>query len=157
MPILRQMNSRDGENSLNRGHSNGSAALAATGAEDTSWSPNRRTHKLSNGEVIWDLAGNVWEWVYDDNITKQGLNGYVAEGLAKDKAKWGPAGDYSYEESSKEKGGLGYGYLNDSAGAVLRGGGWSVETKVGVFNASLYSGPSDSNNLIGFRCARSLQ
>ena len=23
----------------------------------------KRTHNLENGEVIWDLAGNVWEWV----------------------------------------------------------------------------------------------
>jgi hypothetical protein len=27
----------------------------------------KRTHILSNGELIWDLAGNVWEWV-DWNI-----------------------------------------------------------------------------------------
>ncbi|MCK9293235.1 hypothetical protein M0P25_04125, partial [archaeon] len=30
--------------------------------------PQRRTLTLTNGEVIWDLAGNVWEWT-DDNIT----------------------------------------------------------------------------------------
>ena len=27
----------------------------------------RRTHTLSNGEVIWDVAGNAWEWVKDDS------------------------------------------------------------------------------------------
>lgn len=27
------------------------------------WNLYRRTHYLSNGEVIWDFAGNVWDWV----------------------------------------------------------------------------------------------
>ena len=27
------------------------------------WNLNRRTHRLSNGAVIWDFSGNVWEWV----------------------------------------------------------------------------------------------
>lgn len=26
------------------------------------WNEYRRTHYLSNGEVIWDFSGNVWEW-----------------------------------------------------------------------------------------------
>ena len=31
------------------------------------WNKQRRTHTLSNGEVIWDMSGNAWEWVKDDN------------------------------------------------------------------------------------------
>ena len=31
------------------------------------WNKQRRTHTLSNGEVIWDVSGNAWEWVKDDN------------------------------------------------------------------------------------------
>jgi hypothetical protein len=34
----------------------------------TTGSNQRRTLTLSNGEVIWDLAGNVWEWT-DKNIS----------------------------------------------------------------------------------------
>ena len=34
----------------------------------------KRTHHLSNGEVIWDVAGNVWEWVIDDNVNDYGDN-----------------------------------------------------------------------------------
>jgi hypothetical protein len=29
------------------------------------WHENRRTHVLSNGEVIWDFSGNLGEWVDD--------------------------------------------------------------------------------------------
>jgi hypothetical protein len=38
------------------------------------WSRFRRTHQLSNGEVIWDVSGNVWEWLrfglekYEDEL-----------------------------------------------------------------------------------------
>ena len=31
------------------------------------WNKQRRTHTFSNGEVIWDVSGNAWEWVKDDN------------------------------------------------------------------------------------------
>ena len=30
------------------------------------WNQQRRTHTLSNGYVVWDVAGNVSEWVRDD-------------------------------------------------------------------------------------------
>ena len=29
----------------------------------TEWNLYRRTHVLSNGEVIWDFSGNVWNWI----------------------------------------------------------------------------------------------
>lgn len=34
-------------------------------------SSQRRTLTLSNGEVIWDLAGNVWEWTAGQTISGQ--------------------------------------------------------------------------------------
>ena len=50
-----------------------------TGKEcsQNSWNTLRRTHMLSNGNIIWDFSGNVSEWISNDNqidtagITKQ--------------------------------------------------------------------------------------
>ena len=64
-----------GTGGLYRGHSDGtvsprnSQALAAgpdndgyIGTGNSGFSIERRTHTLSNGEIIWDLSGNEWEW-----------------------------------------------------------------------------------------------
>jgi hypothetical protein len=162
-----------GSNSLNRGNSNGSAALAADASDSngcvgitsngdpadncgSAWHVNKRTHTLSNGEVIWDIAGNAMEWV-QGNLTSQGLNDYVSQNpanvpdAAAGKLKWGPAGNYTAKNSG-EYGGLGYGYLNYSGGAVLRGSRWNFNTLAGVFASDLGLAPTYSGVGVGFRC-----
>jgi len=86
-----------GTNQMSDGHSDddGSGALVAdiTGDPDdnpcvntgqscdtSTWSTQRRTYKLSNDEYIWDLGGNVWEWV--DQAT------YAAYPVANNWAAW---------------------------------------------------------------------
>ncbi len=69
-----------GSGSLWRGHSDNApaGALAAStndadgysGTGNVAPSVERRTHTLSNGQVIWDMSGNVWEWL-DDTILGQ--------------------------------------------------------------------------------------
>ncbi len=34
-----------------------------------------RTHVLSNGEILWDLAGNVWAWIDTQCDTTAWYNG----------------------------------------------------------------------------------
>ena len=41
------------------------AYLSFAECSQTQWHFHRRTHQLSNGVLIWDFAGNVWEFVKD--------------------------------------------------------------------------------------------
>ncbi|MFW7381378.1 MAG: hypothetical protein ACOH5I_21390 [Oligoflexus sp.] len=66
-----------GAGELNRGHSDGSPTGPCPASADdslafveTNCTPRstgsfveKRTHWLNSGEIIWDLAGNVWHWV----------------------------------------------------------------------------------------------
>jgi hypothetical protein len=66
-----------GEGTVPRGHSDATPYLSlpltseadpyyGTGNSASSGSEQKRTHQLSTGDVVWDLAGNVQEWVYED-------------------------------------------------------------------------------------------
>lgn len=113
------------------------------------WHKQKRTHNLFNGQMIWDLAGNVAEWVKDNNTVDYGLNDYISritttshttagrlsggtttvERVAKD--QFGPRGDY-VDHVSDIYAGLGYADMNlsdprlpngpiPSGGTVVRG------------------------------------
>jgi len=66
----------------------------------------RRTLTLTNGEVIWDLSGNVWEWTNNTIQRKDQPDGYLN---STDEAY---TGGWNYEDYSKASGGT-Y-YLNSS-------------------------------------------
>jgi hypothetical protein len=165
--------STSGANALNRGHSDvSSIGLAASldsdpcfGTGQASCANNtnadftqKRTHALASGEVIWDVAGNVVEWVKQDIVAGppyEGADNFISQqpwtsGLNHPEM-WGPFGNYALKNSG-EYGGLGHGYLGYSAGAVARGGTWYNNTNSGVFWASLFVGPLFSDSSTGFRC-----
>jgi hypothetical protein len=70
----------------------------------------KRTHTLSNDEIIWDFSGNVYEWVKDDLTYGEVVNtSPVATMTFNEVAKWGP--QFSYTDGSFKSspyGGLGY-------------------------------------------------
>jgi type II secretory pathway pseudopilin PulG len=161
-----------------RGHSDNSPANAASdgadpyyGTGNTSPSEQRRTLTLSNGQTIWDIAGNVWEWVdYSilttemptprtgwlefNQITNWSTNlGYDNVG-PKDKSKTGSNGvgristdpDTSYSNNTP---------YDNTVHAFFRGGTYGSVINAGVFSLELDISPTyTSNGGVGFRCAR---
>ena len=56
---------------------------SGVGECDSPWHSRRRTHKLSNDEVIWDVAGNLCEWVKEDlkdtHVATTTSNSYISQ------------------------------------------------------------------------------
>jgi hypothetical protein len=136
--------------------------------DDNGWSVYRRTFHLADDQVIWDFAGNVWEWV----------DWYVP--LAADRANYGEVTDdflevnlclataampdESFKSLNTEMTGLinahGLGRyhptaVDDDAGAAMRGGNFMHGTCNNGIYALGMGYPPDSDHIIcrvGFRC-----
>jgi len=132
----------------------------------------RRAHFLNNGEVIWDLGGNVNEWV---DWTTGGIvftsGPYTCDGAwtdpfnvncaglqARDYLPANPAGiaENQYTASLHGVGkimGTAEENRNSSAGgAAIRGGSWITKINGGIFNLNLEHGPEYTSTNLGFRC-----
>ena len=171
-----------GEGSLNRGHSDNTPSnpLEASGDDNkacekteqtcssSTWDSQRRTHTLSNGEVIWDMSGNVDEWMKDQNTSIFENDSYISQITNADypnskslngdtrtlKGHFGPSGDHT-GLSSSPYGGLGYGALGafgDEGVGILRGGNYSRNVNSGVFSTRLDIQDADPRDKTGFRC-----
>lgn len=168
-----------GNGSINSGHSDGtpnntlaasatdSDACSGTGetCSDTVWDLQRRTFKLSTNDVIWDFAGNAWQWMKDTNATAFGADAYMQAvtnvthstsgtvGTVTGTAKtlFGPAGDYTALNASPF-GGLGRGYLNSATGGISRGGSYPNGTDDGIFAVILDNAATFTSVRYGFRC-----
>jgi len=123
----------------------------------------RRTHRLSNGEVVWDLAGNLWQWT-DDVV--RGPNKPVGGGASW--VDWPSVTDYgtlSYDvlkpsdsswDLNKRVGRYYQGASTDVDYAFLRGAIWDYGSNAGVFTLDLFVAPVYSGiSSVGFRCALS--
>lgn len=128
----------------------------------------RRTHTLTNGEVIWDLSANVWEWV--NWIVTPANKAYVAarpintpQGFeefrdlnvnigATDEMKpstWQPV--FLNLTSADGIGRYDAG-INSSGGYAVRGGSYWYGDSSGIFTLDVNSDPSASYSILGFRC-----
>ena len=169
-----------GTNEMTRGHSdnNPTNACAADASDanayvetDCTGSPSgtfnqRRTHTLSNGEVIWDLSGNVWEWTSYFNDSDKPYDATDGNPVAswREYTLIDTFGTMSQTDlisqaavtggwSSTEAIGQYNAQVNGSGGALRRGGYWNDTTNAGVFAAILSSSPTNTDSRIGFRCA----
>lgn len=135
-----------------------------TGADSVGSTGNhlyKRTHTLSNSQIIWDLAGNSWEW--NNNTCQQGSGSgfWYYDGTIWDewndinlsdyeKNTAGPVGNYTSIN------GVGQYYGCRINGNALRRGGGIVSTGSidGVFSFNMYHLPTMTFMDIGFRCTR---
>jgi hypothetical protein len=176
-----------GTGDMNRGHSDNSpASSCAASSDDTyayvqtnctplntgTWN-QKRTHTLASGDVIWDFAGNVWDWTsyVIPNISAKpyvsadtspqaawrelsavnaGLSSMPLEKLRPthdDKSFWNDAWN------SSQNIGQYYAGINGSGGVLVRGAGWNLTTNAGVLSATLHNDASSSSRTdLGFRC-----
>ena len=161
---------------LYRGHSDDtpSNALAAntndsqgyegTGnANETPVSRERRTHTLSNGEVIWDMSGNVWEWTDNTILGKDQPTGSSTGFNWRQYTAITNYGTLSYDLTRPSNNtwnstqNMGQIYndgtsTNNTSYAFLRGGSWDNTTFAGVFTLFLTVTPTGTSYNIGFRC-----
>lgn len=122
----------------------------------------RRSMTLANGAVIWDLAGNVWEWVYDD-ISGNDTTPTVTASSEFTNTTYYPAADtgsrsvFGPLNSTFSKAHyVGYSY-GGTAGAVRRGSQAADFSNSGVFTVALLSDRHLSATYLGFRCTTNPQ
>jgi hypothetical protein len=153
-----------GSGAINRGNSASTSSVVPCTGTDGLYGSNggsgcgstvnfalKRTHTLSNGQVIWDFAGNVNEWVKDANMNLS-LTQYISQVTdATAKSLFGPGGTYT-SLNSGEYGGLGLLGSFSAGGATFRGGNWGEGTSSGIFRAETAFNTSDKFSDIGFRC-----
>ncbi len=144
-----------GTSTINRGNYTG--ASAALDGTTVGTNNARRTHYLSNGEAIWDLSGNVAEWLADTCSTSS----YYSSGAYVDWSdinladyEKGAAGPTSTYTDGTNNTGRYYG-CTTNGNNFFRGG--YIEsgnaTYAGIFQLNMNT-TGGADNRIGFRCVR---
>ncbi len=124
-----------------------------------------RTLTLSNGSVVWDMAGNLWQWTSDtiqgQNEPYGGSPGFTWRQYTAI-TNWGTmtqqtAGPLNNAWSSTQ--GIGEIYSDGTSGnttvyGFIRGGNWSYGAVAGVGALYLSGSPGSTYGTLGFRCAR---
>ena len=162
-----------GSGSMYRGHTDNApiSSLAAVADSDPysgtgqTTGEQRRTLTLTNGEVIWDFAGNVWEWT---SATTEGGNQPGAPGYnwrqwnaltAPGSLSPNPSPAYANAAAAGWNSSQNIGQVfsdSDQTGVrtFRRGGAWSDGSGAGVLSLALSNTPSNSYPYIGFRVSR---
>jgi len=128
----------------------------------------KRTLTLSNGQVIWDMAGNVWEWTSGTSTTGQpGVagNAYASWIQWPNVTTPGTLSPNVFPSGTGITGsgawtstqGIGQLLSNPAEAGLrgfIRGGAWGYGSFAGVLALALYNSPSGTDSYIGFRVSR---
>lgn len=169
---------------LTNGHNDSNPSMALSAASDdqpcfgtTSDKTNicggkssqKRTLTLSNGQVIWDFAGNVWQWV-DATVARKDEPRTIIPGLGNSGWTWGEFQTVPYSNdfdpsnpSWNSQEGVGRIYHYNSIGdsdttlyTFIRGGNWRHGYDSGAFTVHMQPVPKKTGiDDIGFRCVTS--
>lgn len=108
--------------------------------------------------MIWDLAGNVWEWI-DWDAGSAGFTTCPTDEITGWKEfSVNPTGSlaldgYKPNNDTYNSTNNGFGrWIGGTRGGALRGGRFNSNLYAGVFTLNLDTSPSGSSSLIGFRC-----
>ena len=121
--------------------------------------------RFSNGNYIWDISGNVWEWTQGymttDEVPEPDGNGWTDyteitnfRGMNTQKPlnpAWNVSQGIGRLNLSQNPSG---GTETDNIHAVKRGGDWDSGRSAGVLSVNLADAPSTSNSGVGFRCTK---
>jgi hypothetical protein len=143
------LNIVDNTNSYD-GTGNSSADAVGSGWEQA------RTHQLSNGSVIWDFAGNVWEWVDWDADTAGYNLGPIDEATGFKNLNTAPTGslnidDFQSAGNYPSSAFVGF-WAGGAGGAAFRGGQYNNNSVAGIYTIALYLSANISVGEIGIRC-----
>ena len=144
-------------------------SLGYTGTGNASGN-QRRTLTLTNGEVIWDVSGNVYDWTAGTVQTPVVQPGITGAGYAwREWTAITNTGNLPVNPSPTATGlsgasnwnsGYGVGQIYSSSDEVglrgfVRGGSWGSGSSAGVLYLLLSNGPSSTGAGLGFRVASS--
>lgn len=157
---------------INSGHNNNSPAMTIpTSSDDTNAyastgnsapSNQKRTHEFSNGEIIWDYAGNVWEVMYEtqnvgsnngwEEYTDAHSNPFEPQNIVGSEYNWS-SGQGIGQKDHAGTSNLYESNIGTGSYRLLSSGNWSNGTGAGLFasNWNAYSA-SFRGDGVGFRC-----
>lgn len=134
-----------GEGTLMQGLHLGTIHGAVAGTCTSKKEAERRGFKLSTGDVIFDAAGHLYTWLFDD------VQGDADGVVVSEFAAGSPGVSAPFPSLEKGMGWYPKAGTDWSGYALLRGGCWCSVSSAGVFDLSNVS-PGYGRNLVGFRC-----